>query len=258
MGAGPAGYPAAFLAADLGMKVTLISTNSTPGGVCLYCGCVPSKALLHAAKTLTDAKEAKDFGIDFGEPNVDINVLRKWKNDVILKLTTGLGQLTKQRNINYIHGRATFVDSHTLKIVRQDKSEETLSFDKIVIATGSQALRLPFVTYSNRIIDSIFAQNIKNIPESLLVVGGGYIGLELGSVYAALGSQVSIVEMMDEILPHTDRDFVRILEKRLKKNFTAMMLGTKVTKMEENPDAVSVTFENKKGETETKNYEKVL
>ena len=197
IGAGPGGYAAAFYAADLGMEVTLIDKEINPGGVCLYRGCIPSKALLHAAKVINEAKEAKNWGIEFGQPKIDINRLREWKNEVVKQLTGGLGTVSKQRKINYIQGTARFINSNTLEIKKEDGSTENHTFENAIIATGSVIATIPALNIdSKRLLNSTTALDLPEIPKSLLVIGGGYIGLELGSVYQALGTKVSVVEMM--------------------------------------------------------------
>ncbi len=258
IGGGPGGYPAAFLAADLGQQVTIVDTNANPGGVCLYRGCIPSKALLHAAKVLSEARDAKELGIDFGEPKIDINKLRSWKEGIVNKLTGGLGQLSKQRKVNFIQGKATFVDSNTIKIQNQDGSEQTLAFDKAIIATGSRPNTIPNLPDSPRILDSTTSLNLENVPASMLLVGGGYIGLELGTAYAELGSELDVVEMLPQIMTGADRDLVQIVQKRLKTIFNNIMVETKVSKMEETKSGINVTFENKEGKISSKEYEKVL
>jgi len=195
VGGGPGGYAAAFLAADLGMKVTLIDPETNPGGVCLYRGCIPSKALLHVAKLIEESEQAKNWGIDFAEPKIDLARLRSWKESVVKKLTGGLGQLSKQRSVQYIQGSAAFENSNTLRISKADGADQTLSFDRIILATGSRPAIVPSLELDSlRMMDSTGALNLEDVPGSLLVVGGGYIGLELGSVYAALGTRVTVVE----------------------------------------------------------------
>lgn len=233
IGGGPGGYAAAFHAADLGMHVTLIDDAPMPGGVCLYRGCIPSKALLHAAGLIEEARAAAEFGISFAEPAIDLDKLRGWKQRVVDRLTRGLGSLAKQRQVTYIQGRATFEDAHTLHIRTADELT-SVEFEYAIIATGSlpaapAALRLD----STLVMDSTAALELPDIPESLLVVGGGYIGLELGSVYAALGSKVSVVEMTGGLLPGADRDLVEPLERRLKTRFEAIHLRTRVTELAE-------------------------
>jgi dihydrolipoamide dehydrogenase len=234
IGAGPGGYAAAFLAADLGMNVTLIDREKNPGGVCLYRGCIPSKALLHVAKLLNETEEAKNWGIEFQKPNIDLDKLREWKEKVVDKLTGGVGSVAKFRKVNYIQGTATFKNSTTLIVEKKDSGKEELTFDKIIIATGSRIATIPSLDIkSKRILNSTTALDLPAIPKSLLVIGGGYIGLELGSVYQALGSKVSVVEMLDGLLPGADRDLVSHLSKRLKEKFDGIMLNSKVVEMRE-------------------------
>src|SRR6266536_1898383 len=230
IGGGPGGYAAAFLAADLGMKVTLIDREQNPGGVCLYRGCIPSKALLHVAALITESRHAKNWGIEFGEPKIDLVRLRSFKEGVVNKLTGGLGQVSKIRKVQYVRGNAAFENSSTLRVIKAGAGEEKLSFDRIVIATGSRPAVIPALKLeSPRMLDSTSALDLKDIPGTLLVIGGGYIGLELGTVYAALGSKVSVVEMTAGLLPGADRDLVLRLYKRLEKAFEAIMLNTTVT-----------------------------
>ena len=259
IGGGPGGYAAAFAAADLGMQVTLIDLEKNPGGVCLYRGCIPSKALLHVAKLLTEAKEAKAWGIDFGEPKIDLDRLRTFKNKVVAKLTGGLGSMTKQRKINYIQGRASFLNSSTLKIEKVDGTIEEFIFEKAIIATGSVIATIPFLNIqSKRLLNSTSALDLPVIPKSLLVVGGGYIGLELGSVYNALETKVSVVEMMDGLLPGADRDLVQFLAKRIEKSFDKIMLKSKVLEMVEVEDGIKVKIESADGALNEIVYDYVL
>src|SRR5919107_127252 len=212
LGAGPGGYAAAFLAADLGMQVTLIDREPNPGGVCVYRGCIPSKALLHAAKLLTEAKHASAWGLHFAEPRIDLDQLREWKNQVVAKLTSGTGQLGRLRKVRYIQGDATIVDPATFEGVQR------ISFEHAILATGSRPSIIPSLRLdSPRVMDSSGALDLPDIPGTLLVVGGGYIGLELGTVYAALGSKVTVVEMMPGLLPGADRDLVAVLEKSVQR-----------------------------------------
>lgn len=258
IGGGPGGYAAAFLAADLGLNVTLVDPEKNPGGVCLYRGCIPSKALLHAAKVISEAREAKHFGLEFGQPKIDLDKLRNWKNDVVSKLTGGTGQLAKQRKINMIQGMATFVDSNTLKIEKVDGTTQTLTFIKAVLATGSRPIELPIAPKSKRVLNSTTALDIENIPKTMLLVGGGYIGLELGQVYAELGTKVSVVELLPQIMTGSDRDLSSILEKRLRTIMDKIMVSTKVKSMEETKDGIKVTFEEQDGKIFNETYEKVL
>src|SRR6202041_4077175 len=244
VGAGPGGYAAAFLAADLGMSVTLIDPEVNPGGVCLYRGCIPSKALLHVAKLLEESHQAKDWGIEFSAPKIDLARLRSWKEGVVKKLTGGLGILSKQRKVKYVQGRAAFENSTTVRIAKADGSEKTLTFDRLVLATGSRPAIVPSLKIdSPRMMDSTGALNLEDIPGTLLVVGGGYIGLELGSVYAALGTRVTVVEMLSGLLPGADRDLVLPLHKRLEKMFEAILLNTTVASLKEDGAGIRASFE---------------
>ena len=259
IGGGPGGYAAAFLAADLGMNVTLVDLEKNPGGVCLYTGCIPSKALLHVAKLISEAEEAKNFGVEFSKPKIDIDKLRSWKNDVVNKLTGGLGVLSKQRKINYIRGKASFVNSSAVTIEKTEGGMEELKFDKAIIATGSRITTIPSLEIkSERFLNSKTALDLPAIPKSLLVIGGGYIGLELGSVYNALGSKVSVVEMLDGLLPGADRDLVSHLAKRIKSSFEEVMLKSKVVEIKEVKNGVKVTIEDKDGNINDKIYDYVL
>jgi len=259
IGAGPGGYAAAFLAADLGMKVTLIDKEKNPGGVCLYRGCIPSKALLHVAKLINETHEAKDWGIEFSEPKIDLDKLRDWKNNVVAKMTGGLGILSKQRKINYIQGKASFINSFTLKIEKESGEVENFSFDKAIIATGSIIATIPSLQVnSKRVLNSTTALDLPVIPKSLLVIGGGYIGLELGSVYSALETKVSVVEMMPGLLPGADRDLVIHLSKRLEKSFDKIMLDSKVVEMKEGTNELLVKVQNNNGEIIEHKYDYAL
>lgn len=258
IGAGPGGYAAAFLAADLGLEVTIVEKETNPGGVCLYRGCIPSKALLHAAKVISEAKHAKAFGIEYAAPKIDINKLRDWKKSVVSKMTGGLGQLSKVHKIKYIQGEATFVNSTTLKIKKTDGTTEELSFQKAVLATGSRPATIPNLPKSPDIWDSTGALELENIPENLLVVGGGYIGMELGTVYHELGSKVSVVEMTPGLLPGADRDLADVLYKYVKPRFANILLETKVVRMESHQNGIKVIFAGKDGKEFDENYNKVL
>ncbi|HEY9186135.1 MAG TPA: FAD-dependent oxidoreductase, partial [Salegentibacter sp.] len=230
IGAGPGGYAAAFHAADLGIKVTLIDPEVNPGGVCLYRGCIPSKALLHLAKTKEEAMNASKWGMKFEEPKIDIKKVASWKEKVVKKLTEGLGQLSKARNIEYIQGKAKFTGEHELEVTNNKGKTSDLSFEKVIIATGSSAVGLPELEIDHENIwDATDALELKEIPKKMLVVGGGYIGLELGSVYAALGTKVSIAEMTSGFLPGTDRDLVKVFEKN--EAFKDVFLETKIEKV---------------------------
>ena len=259
IGAGPGGYAAAFLAADLGMKVTLIDPEINPGGVCLYRGCIPSKSLLHVAKLIDESRHAKNWGIDYVDPKIDLPRLRSWKEGVVKKLTGGLGVLTKQRKVEYIQGKAAFENSNTLRVSRTSGSEDSLIFDRIVIATGSRPAIIPSLKLETpRMMDSTSALDLSEVPGSLLVIGGGYIGLELGTVYAALGSKVSVVEMLPGLLPGADRDLVLPLHKRMEKVFDAILLNTTVAAVKEESDGIRVTFDGPEVKERDKLFDKVL
>jgi len=259
VGGGPGGYAAAFLAADLGMSVTLIDPEANPGGVCLYRGCIPSKALLHVAKLMQESGQAKNWGIEFGAPKVDLARLRGFKENVVTKLTGGLGILSKQRKVHYIQGRAAFENSATLRVSKTDGSEQSLTFDRIVIATGSRPAIVPTLKLETpRMMDSTGALNLEDIPGSLLVVGGGYIGLELGSVYAALGTRVTVVEMLSGLLPGADRDLVLPLHKRLEKRFEGILLNTTVASVKDEGSGIRATLEAQDGKQQEKVFDRVL
>ncbi|MHC4572863.1 MAG: dihydrolipoyl dehydrogenase family protein, partial [Planctomycetota bacterium] len=259
IGAGPGGYTAAFAAADLGMQVTLIDPEDNPGGVCLYRGCIPSKALLHIAKIITDAAEAKDCGVEFAKPKIELDRLRSYKAAVVRKLALGLGQLCKLRKIEYIQGIARFVDSHTLEVTRKRNGTERISFDKAVLATGASAATIPNVPADSPLLmDSTKALELENIPESMLVIGGGYIGLELASVYAALGTKVSVVEMTPGLMPESDPELVSVLARRLKNVFKEIMVNTTVAQITEENGRLRVSLEEQDGPASEKTFEKVL
>ena len=258
VGAGPGGYTAAFLAADLGMDVVIVDPAENPGGVCLYRGCIPSKALLHVAKLLDEAKHAEDWGVTFSKPKIDLDRLRGFKDRVVNKLTGGLGQLTKQRKVRHIRGTATFTDANNLSIAMADGSEQTLRFENAIIATGSHPTPIPIFPTGPRMLDSTSALEIESVPKRLLVVGGGYIGLELGSVYAALGSKVSVVEMTPGLLPGADKDLVRPLHRRLDGLLDEILVSTKVAEIKEQKNGLKVTLEPQDGEPVTKMFDKAL
>lgn len=259
IGAGPGGYAAAFAAADMGMEVTLVDLDKNPGGVCLFRGCIPSKALLHVAKLINETKEAKHWGVDFGEPKINLDQLREFKNKVVGKMTGGLGQLAKQRKINFVQGRATFTSSRSVKVDLNDGGKDEIHFEKAIIAIGSEIITIPaFNIKSNRLLNSTSALDLPAIPEKMLVIGGGYIGLELGSVYAALGTKVSVVEMTNGLLPGADRDMVNFLSQMLKKKFEAIMLESRVMKLEPVENGINVTIQDKTGADRVEFYDYVL
>ena len=259
IGGGPGGYAAAFRAAELGLQVTLVDPEDNPGGVCLHRGCIPSKALLHVAKLVTDTEESQIIGVRFSKPEIDVARVREWKDEVIEQLTGGLGSKLKKLKIDHLRGMARFRESGHLEVTLADGETTSLEFDQAILATGSRPMLLPDVPRDSRaIIDSTGALELADVPASLLVVGGGYIGLELGSAYAALGSKVSVVEMTDGLLPGCDRDLVSVLKRRLDKTFADIMLKTKVVELKEQKNGVAVTLENKKGEQTKRRFEKVL
>lgn len=244
IGGGPGGYAAAFIAADKGHDVTLINDEPNPGGVCLYRGCIPSKALLHVAKVINESKDIAHFGVKFRKPEIDLDKLRAAKDEVVSKMTGGLGQLAKARKVTYLQGRGSFVDSNTVQVKLSDGGEETVKTDYTIIATGSVPAPLPGVDMdSSRIWDSTGALELKKVPKRLLVIGGGYIGLELGQVYAAIGSEVTVVEMLDSLLPGADPELVKPLADRCKDMFHQVLTGTKVDSVKTTSRSVKVVFE---------------
>ncbi|MEO8258135.1 MAG: dihydrolipoyl dehydrogenase [Acidobacteriota bacterium] len=244
VGGGPGGYAAAFLAADLGLQVVLIDPEDNPGGVCVYRGCIPSKALLHVAKVVAESRHAAAWGVDFGEPTINLDKLRAFKNSVVGRLTGGTGQLVKHRKVRYLKGLAEIVDPHNLSVALADGATETVRFDHAILATGSRPVSVPGLSIdSDRVWDSTAALDLPRVPNRLLVVGGGYIGLELGSVYATLGSEVTIVEMTSGLLPGADRDLVDVLARRIGQTVKAVLLDTKVARMTAGPDGIRVTLE---------------
>ena len=259
IGGGPGGYVAAFKAADLGLDVTLIDEEANPGGVCLYRGCIPSKALLHIAKLLNEAREAEKWGVKFAAPELDLDRLRTWKDAVVAKMTNGLGQLVKARKLDHIRGRARFTAANTLDIDQADGSKSQLQFDYAILATGSRPT-VPgvFRIESERIVDSTGALALVDVPDSLLVVGGGIIGMELGQVYAALGTRVSVVEMLPGLIPLADRDLVKPLHNKVAERFEEVMLNTQVTNLQEGADGLIVELKAPDGSTVSKTYDKIL
>jgi dihydrolipoamide dehydrogenase len=244
VGAGPGGYAAAFLAADLGLSVALVDPEANPGGVCVYRGCIPSKALLHVAKLLDESRHARAWGVDFGEPKIDLAKLRAFKDNVVKKNTSGTGQLVRVRKVRYLQGWAEIVDAHTLRVKLASGGEESVQFEHAILATGSTPAIPPMLKVDDpRVMDSTSALDMPDIPKSLLVVGGGYIGLELGSVYAALGSAVTVVEMTAGLLPGADRDLVDVLAKRVGQVMKSVRLETKVVQVKPEANGVRVAFE---------------
>ena len=256
LGAGPGGYAAAFYAADLGMQVTLVDMEKNPGGVCLYRGCIPSKALLHVSKVVDESRHASAWGVTFAEPKIDVDKLRGFKQGVVDKLTSGVGQVARMRKVKYIQGRATLTGPKSMTIAGES-GETELQFEHCILATGSSPTQVPSLALdSPRMMDSTSGLELPDIPKSLLVIGGGYIGLELGTVYATLGSKVSVVEMTGGLLPGADRDLVSVLQKRLEKLFAKIMLNTKVVKVGDEKNGVRVTFEGEASGDQT--FDRVL
>ena len=259
LGSGPGGYTAAFRAADLGKQVVLIERYSTLGGVCLNVGCIPSKALLHTAKVITEAEETAYHGVTFSAPNVDLEQLRNWKaNDVVGKLTAGLSSMAKQRAVTVVQGLGKFTGPNQIAVTSADGKITTVSFDNAIIAAGSQATKFPGAPDDERIMDSTGALALADIPKRMLVIGGGIIGLEMGTVYDALGTQVSVVEFTDGLVQGCDRDLVRPLQKRMEKRFESIMLSTKVAKMEAKKDGIHVSFEGEGAPKQSQVYDRVL
>ena len=256
IGAGPGGYTAAFRASDLGLDVTLIEKHTNLGGVCLNVGCIPSKTLLHAAKIINDSKEAKTLGLNFGEPEIELEKMKDWKNQVISGLTQGLQGLSKKRNINVIQGIASFTSANTVKITN-GKDEQTLSFEQCIIAVGSNPARLPFLPDDPRIIDSTDALELSIIPNKMLIIGGGIIGLEMATIYASLGSSVSIVELTETLMPGTDRDLVKPLEKHLKKQCDHIYKSVEVSSATSTKKGIKISFKGKSA-PESAVYDSVL
>jgi dihydrolipoamide dehydrogenase len=259
IGGGPGGYPAAFLAAQLGMQVTLIDPAPNPGGVCLFRGCIPSKALLHVAHTLEAAKEAPRYGVTFGAPALDLERTRAWKDEIVTRLTGGLGAQMKKLGVAHRRGTARFLGPRELAVSDADGREERLAFTHAIVATGSRpAIPAALRVDSPRVLDSTGALALPDVPRTLLVVGGGYIGLELGSVYAALGSEVTVVEMTDGLLPGADRDLVSMLARRLEQKFAAILLRTTVTALAPQKNSVKVTLRGRDEKEEVRLFERVL
>ncbi|OSQ50962.1 dihydrolipoyl dehydrogenase [Marivita geojedonensis] len=258
LGSGPGGYTAAFRAADLGKKTVLIEKYPNLGGVCLNVGCIPSKALLHVAKVITEAEEMGAHGISFGKPKIDLDELRGFKNSVIGQLTGGLGGLAKGRKVTTVQGYGKFTGPNMIEVEHEGKTT-TVSFDQCIIAAGSEPVQLPFIPHDDdRVIDSTGALELKDIPKRMLILGGGIIGLEMACVYDALGSKITVVELMDQIIPGADKDIVKPLHNRIKDRYENIFLKTKVTAVEAQKKGLKVTFEDEKGESFTDTFDKVL
>ncbi|MFZ5503124.1 MAG: dihydrolipoyl dehydrogenase [Pseudomonadota bacterium] len=258
LGAGPGGYTAAFRAADLGKQVVLIEKHASLGGVCLNVGCIPSKALLHVAKVITEAEEVSEHGVSFGKPRIDIDKIRGWKESVIGKSTGGLSALAKARKVQVVQGVAKFTSTNSLAVQTAD-GEKIVTFDNCIVAAGSSVARIPGFPYDDpRIIDSTGALKLQDVPKRMLVIGGGIIGLEMATVYDALGSKISVVELMDQLMPGADKDMVKPLHTRIGKRYEAIMLKTKVTKIEAQKGGLKVTFEGEQAPAEPQLYDRVL
>ncbi|EAP92292.1 MULTISPECIES: dihydrolipoyl dehydrogenase [Vibrio] len=256
LGSGPAGYSAAFRCADLGLETVLVERYSTLGGVCLNVGCIPSKALLHVSKVIEEAKAMAEHGVVFGEPQTDINKVRIWKDKVVDQLTGGLGGMAKMRNVTVVNGFGKFTGPNSIEVVGEETT--TINFDNAIIAAGSRPIKLPFIPHEDpRIWDSTDALELNEVPEKLLIMGGGIIGLEMGTVYHSLGSKVEVVEMFDQVIPAADKDIVKVFTKRIKNKFK-LMLETKVTAVEAKEDGIYVSMEGKKAPAEAERYDAVL
>jgi dihydrolipoamide dehydrogenase len=258
LGAGPAGYSAAFRAADLGLDTIIVERFSTLGGVCLNVGCIPSKALLHVAKVIEEAKAVAAHGVVFGEPKIDLDKLRGFKEKVIGQLTGGLGGMSKMRKVNVVNGLGKFTSPNTLEVTAEDGTVTVVTFEQAIIAAGSRPIKLPFIPHEDpRIWDSTDALELKEVPGKMLVMGGGIIGLEMGTVFASLGSKIDVVEMFDQVIPAADKDVIRVFTKKIKEKFN-LMLETKVTAVEAKEDGIYVTMEGKKAPSEAVRYDVVL
>ena len=258
LGAGPGGYPAAFHAAERGLDVTLVDSRPQPGGICLYEGCIPSKALLHVAKLIREARHAADWGVDFGEPSIDVDLLRDWKDGVVRKMTNGLGLLRRQHNVRYQQGYGRIRDANQLNV---ESNGEVLpvDFDALIVATGSSpAVPRALQIESDRVMDSTDALSLADVPDSLLVIGGGYIGLELGTVYAELGTEVTVVEALPQILTGVERDLVRVLERSLRSRFQSIRVNTSVTSLTEVENGIEAVIADQDGVEISERFDRVL
>ncbi|AJE99544.1 dihydrolipoyl dehydrogenase [Pandoraea apista] len=258
LGAGPGGYSAAFRSADLGRKTVLVERYATLGGVCLNVGCIPSKALLHTAAVLEEAQSLGHHGISFGKPEIDLDKLRAYKESVVGKLTGGLAGMAKMRKVEVVRGVGTFLDPNHIEVVAEDGSKRTVKFAQAIIAAGSQAVKLPFLPEDPRIVDSTGALELRQLPKKMLVIGGGIIGLEMATVYSALGTEIDVVEMLDGLMQGADRDLVKVWEKMNAKRFGRVMLKTKTVGAEAKPDGIYVKFEGEAAPAEPQRYDLVL
>ncbi|MCW8107090.1 dihydrolipoyl dehydrogenase [Alteromonas ponticola] len=256
LGAGPGGYSAAFRAADLGIETVIVDARDTLGGVCLNVGCIPSKALLHVAKVIKEASHLGAHGVAFGEPKIDLDKLRSYKDSVVGQLTKGLSGMSKMRKVKHVQGYGKFTGANSLEVEGKD-GKTTINFEQAIIAAGSEPVSLPFIPEDDRVIDSTGALELKDIPEKMLVLGGGIIGLEMGTVYEALGSKIDVVEFLDQLIPAADKDIMKVFMKSYKDKFN-VMVETKVTNVEAKKDGLYVTFEGKQAPAEAVRYDKVL
>lgn len=259
LGSGPGGYSAAFRSADLGKQVVLVERFATLGGVCLNVGCIPSKALLHTAQIIEEASHFADRGVDFGKPKIDLDKIRAFKEGVVKRLTSGLGMMAKQRKVQVVNGYGEFTGPHTLQV--KDKAGNVtheIQFENAIIAAGSRPVKLPFLPDDPRIMDSTGALELAEVPKRLLVIGGGIIGMEMANVYYALGSQITVVEMMDDLVAGVDRDVVAPFQKWVTQRYENILLGTKVTKVEAKKDGLYVTFEGKQAPNEVQKFDRIL
>jgi len=258
LGAGPGGYTAAFRASDLGLKTVLVERWDTLGGVCLNVGCIPSKALLHAAKVVDEAGDMAAHGITFSKPKIDLDKLRGWKEGVVKRLTGGLSGLAKQRKVEVVKGTGTFLDPHHVEVIGADGKKTVIKFDNAVIAAGSEAVHLPFIPDDPRVIDSTGALALQDVPKTMLVIGGGIIGLEMATVYASLGTKITVVEMLDNIVAGADKDIVKPLLTRIKKRYDNIWLETRVTGVEANKKGLTVSFDGKNAPDKPQTYDRIL
>jgi len=256
IGSGPGGYAAAFRAADLGKKVILVERYDSIGGVCLNVGCIPSKALLHAAKIIDDADDMANFGIQFAKPQVDVSKIKAWKDGIVTRLTGGLKALAKQRKVDIVTGVAEFISDK--QILVKGKEETVIQFEQAVIATGSSPVKLPFIPEDSRIFDSTGALQLEHVKGDMLIIGGGIIGLEMATVYNALGAKIHVVEMMDQLIPGADRDIVQPLHKRVEKHYAKIMLQTSVTAVEAKKDGLYVSFKGEQAPATPQRYDSIL
>lgn len=258
IGSGPGGYTAAFRAADLGQKVVLIEKHTSLGGVCLNVGCIPSKALLHAAKVIDETAEMSEHGIQFGKPKIDLKKLLDWKNGIVTKLTGGIRMLAKARKVEVVTGEAKFISDHAVEVTGSDGKKQTVEFQHAIVAVGSRPVQLPFLPEDPRIIDSTGALELSAVEGKMLVIGGGIIGLEMATVYHALGAEITVVELMDQIIPGADSDVVAPLYKRIKARYKNIYLKTKVTKVEAKKDGLYVTFEGEGAPQQPEKFDRIL